>query len=135
MSLLLNLSSRKRQKRSAPITEEHWEQVALFDWAKTVQHPAMLMMFAIPNGGKRHIVTAMKMKDEGVKVGVPDIFMAYPSLGYYGLFIELKSMRGSASEAQKSWIQHLNSQGYRAEICRGAVNAANVIEAYLGLQH
>ena len=56
---------------------EHEEQVALFEWAEwnKRQYPELELMFAIPNGGQRHVVVAKKLKDEGVKAGVPDIFL------------------------------------------------------------
>ena len=35
---------------------EHDEQVALFDWAnlQANRDPALRLLFAVPNGGKRH---------------------------------------------------------------------------------
>ena len=49
--------------------EEHRMQVALFKWAQaaTCTRPELGLMFAVPNGGLRDIVTARKLKDEGVK--------------------------------------------------------------------
>ena len=63
---------------------EHQEQVALFNWAKFFENKCkdLGMMYAIPNGGKRHIAVARKLKAEGVKAGVPDIFLAVPVEGF-----------------------------------------------------
>jgi len=39
-------------------------------------------IFAIPNGGKRNRIEAAKLKRQGVKPGVPDIFLPAPRDGY-----------------------------------------------------
>jgi hypothetical protein len=59
------------------VGNEHEEQVALFEWAawNSSKYKELELMFAIPNGGQRHVVVARKLKDEGVKAGVPDIFL------------------------------------------------------------
>ena len=114
---------------------EHDEQVKLFQWAKlqSGKHPQLSMMFAIPNGGQRNIVTATKLKAEGVKSGVPDIFLAFPSNTAHGLFIEMKSAKGKLSENQREWMGALSSSGYRCAICFSFDEAKEVISKYLGI--
>ena len=114
---------------------EHDEQVKLFQWAKlqSGKHPQLTMMFAIPNGGQRNIVTATKLKAEGVKSGVPDIFLAFPSKTEHGLFIEMKSTKGKLSENQREWIGALSSSGYRCVICYSFSEAQEVIIKYLDI--
>ena len=51
---------------------EHDEQYKLFLWTR--YRPELKWMFAIPNGGIRDRITAARMKQEGVKSGVWDIF-------------------------------------------------------------
>jgi len=48
---------------SAMIASEHEEQVALFRWAwfAQVKHPALALLYAIPNGGHRHKAVAARM--------------------------------------------------------------------------
>lgn len=114
---------------------EHIEQVKLFTWAKaqSKKHPQLTMMFAIPNGGQRNIITATKLKAEGVKSGVPDIFLAYPSLTAHGLFIEMKSTKGKVSPSQREWIGALSASGYMCAVCYSFDEAKNVISEYLGI--
>lgn len=68
-----------------PIPTEHWEQVQLFEWSENL--PELKLMHAIPNGGKRDIRVALKLKEEGVKPGVPDIFLPLSRGGKHGLYI------------------------------------------------
>ena len=113
---------------------EHQEQVALFAWADLhmVKYPALVNMFAIPNGGKRSKIAGAMLKREGVKAGVPDIMVAYPCNGYHGLFIEMKRRDGgNVSTAQVDWIKRLNDAGYMAKVAYGAKEAQEIIIGYL----
>lgn len=112
---------------------EHQHQAALFEWAKINEkkYPALVLMFAIPNGGHRHIAVAKKLKAEGVKAGVPDIFLPCPTKKCHGLFIEIKAPKGVVSLSQKQWILGLVSQGYLAQVCYGWEDARDVIVDYL----
>lgn len=112
---------------------EHKEQVLLFQWADAVRQrfPDLEMLIAIPNGGKRHIGTAVKMKKEGVKSGVWDVFLPVPSGIYHGLWIEMKSLKGSLSENQRKWGGMCSLQGYRMVVCRSWHEAKDAIECYL----
>ena len=135
---------------------EHSEQVALFGWAKANEprHLQLGLMFAIPNGGKRHVVTGKKLKAEGVKSGVPDIFLPVPRLPYdfndvivgdsnsvgfsdevkFGLFIELKVGKNKPSKNQLWWIHSLRAEGYAVEVCYGFEEAKDAIINYLGIE-
>lgn len=103
------------------IPTEHNEQVSLCVWL-AINHPD-LDYFAIPNGGERNAIVAAKLKAEGVKSGVPDLF--FPSLR---LFVEMKRVKGgSVSPVQKHWHDRLTKAGYRVEVCRGAAEAVRVL--------
>jgi hypothetical protein len=116
---------------------EHEEQCALFAWAAAheAEYPALKLLFAVPNGGYRHAATAAALKAEGVKAGVPDIFLPVPRWDRFnGLWIELKRADRSngPTEAQTWWIEQLRKQGYMAVVCYGAEEAIHVIRHYLG---
>jgi hypothetical protein len=114
---------------------EHDEQKALFAWAKWAeksQYPELKRLHAIANGGYRNIVTARKMKAEGVKPGVPDISLPVPRHGYHGLYIELKRRKGGRlSPEQAEWIKGLREDGYRVDVCMGFEAARDAIMEYL----
>lgn len=114
---------------------EDAEQRIIFQWAamETAAHPELGLLYAIPNGGKRAIKTAIALKAQGVKSGVPDMCLPVSRGGYHGLYIELKRQKGgTVSETQKSWITALAGQGYKAVVCRGAEDAIGTIKNYLG---
>lgn len=116
--------------------EESVEQIALFQWAafQTGKWPQLRMMYAIPNGGLRHKATAARMKQEGVKRGVPDICLPVARGEYHGLYIELKRIRGGrTSDDQEEWIEDLTAEGYRAVVCKGWIKASEEIARYMQL--
>jgi hypothetical protein len=117
------------------IPTEHQEQKDLFRWVSAVQsrYPHVVP-FAIPNGGDRHVAVGRKLKAEGVRPGVPDIFLPVPTEKYHGLFIEMKRRKGSSvSLAQKAWMDVLNRHGYKAVIAKGWEQGATAIVEYLRL--
>lgn len=85
----------------------------------------------MPNGGRRDAVTGARLKAEGVRAGVPDLCLPYPSGRWHGLYIELKAPGGSASPEQRRWLEALRACGYRAELCVGWQAAADVLTDYL----
>ena len=94
--------------------------------------PELGLLYAIPNGGKRAIKTAVALKKQGVKRGVPDMCLPVPRGGFNGLYIELKRVKGgTVSDEQREWIAALNTQGYKAIICHGAEEAIEQIRGYL----
>ncbi len=116
-----------------PIQHEAAEQEALFRWAHFMQakYPEIELLFHIPNGGSRNRMEAANLKKQGVKAGVPDLFLPVPRGSYHGLFIELKYGKNTPSENQEKWLKKLNDQGYAAVICYGWTEAAALIETYL----
>jgi hypothetical protein len=119
----------------ALIPSEHQEQKALMEWAELMKCriPALSLLHAIPNGGHRHPITAHKMKEEGVKPGVPDLSLPVARHGFHGLYIEMKKSKGGMVQPeQKIWHNALRDEGFRVAVCHGFEAAKAVIEEYLG---
>lgn len=92
------------------VPSEHQEQCMLFAWA--AYRPVLALLHAIPNGGKRDIRTDAMLKAEGVKPGVPDIFLPIARGPYHGMYIELKRRKGGVlSKEQEAWIRALDGRG------------------------
>lgn len=114
------------------IPTEAQEQTTLFQWAAYHLELELQSMFAIPNGGSRNQIEALHLKQQGVKAGVPDIFVPCMRGGYGGLFIEMKRRKGGRlSEAQREMIDNLRCCGYRVEVCEGWEAARDVITEYM----
>jgi hypothetical protein len=106
--------------------KEHQEQAAFFEWFSAA-YPHVLA-FAIPNGGHRHIAVARKLKSEGVKPGVPDIFIAD---GKPGIFLEMKVKPNKLTEKQAEMLKTLKSKGYKTAVCYSFEEAKQAAEYYL----
>lgn len=120
------------------LPSEGQEQAALFSWAdleaKHGRYPELRLMFHVPNGGGRSKAEAGRFKAEGVKAGVPDLFLPVPRGKYHGMFIEMKRrMGGRLSPEQKVWIAELNERGYHAVVACGWDEASNYIKDYLDI--
>jgi len=125
--------SKAMQMKARPIATEAQEQTALFKWAEFNARviPELTLLFHIPNGGKRDVITASRLKAQGVKSGVPDLFLPVPRGSYHGLFVEMKKIGGTISDKQGEWIPALAAQGYKTVVCQGWVEAADMIKRYL----
>lgn len=126
---------------------EDGNQMALFAWAtlNTETYPQLKNLFAIPNGGNRHIVEAIKFVGTGTRAGVPDTFLAcYISnrfdndkSQYFGLFIEMKKeiyrnrKNGGRSDEQIEWADRLSAAGYCVKTCYNWEEARDTILKYL----
>lgn len=97
------------------------------------------VIFAIPNGGCRNIITARILKGEGVLAGVSDLFImnqgiivaAEESNVYAGMFIEMKSEKGKLSKSQKSFIKKAKEKGYYVAVCNTFESFQYEINEYL----
>ena len=112
---------------------EHDIQVQVVQWFDMRYKKYSGRLFAIPNGGKRHVVVASKMKKEGVRSGVPDLFLPVPSGKYHGLFIEMKSAKGRVSIEQSRFLTAVSENDYSAHICYSADDAIDKIKGYYNL--
>ena len=101
------LVKKKRRITSRP---EQALQIQCVQWFR-LQYPNILIHHS-PNGGKRSYVEAAIFKAMGTLAGWPDLFIAYKSNGFGGLFIEMKSKDGRPSKSQKDIGLLLFNSGY-----------------------
>lgn len=135
---------------------ESAHQKALFAWAAMAKHfgfsvaflaesyakgaaihpndarpvPALDWLFAIPNGGKRDAITASRLKAEGVRAGVHDVFWPFPTQQYAGLFIEMKVDNNKLTDEQKVFGAVMIERCYAVAVCYSWREAAMVIQLY-----
>ena len=89
------------------------------------------LLFAVPNGHKRNIVTAVKLKKEGVVAGVSDLILLVPNKTYNGLCIEMKIGKGKQTESQKEFQSDVEQTGYKYSVCRTLEEFINLINNYI----
>lgn len=119
---------------------EHGHQSAIFSWAalNKDKYPDLKWLFAVPNGAWRNKIVATRLMAEGVKAGVPDIWLPVRRGQWSGLIIELKKLpkksthkRPQASDKQGEWIDFLRTQSYGAIVCVGWLEARQNLIEYL----
>lgn len=126
--------------------EESRLQESCVTWFR-LQYPKLaLLLFAVPNGGRRthrtivragRVITyspeAKQMKKEGVTAGVADLILLKPSGGYASLCIEMKTTeKGSEQrESQKMWQQAAEEAGNKYVVCRTLEGFISVVNDYL----
>jgi hypothetical protein len=106
------------------MSTEHAEQAGFIQYFRA-KYPNTLIL-AIPNGGKRDIITAKKLQMEGVTPGVPDLFI--PA---WSCWIEMKKPGGRLSEAQKNVIEYLEGIGHTVIVGYGARDASEKVLEFL----
>lgn len=125
----------RRKPLKMRMPTESQEQQALFKWADLSlgRYPELELLFAVPNGRKRSVIDGYLLKKEGVKRGIPDIFLPVARKGYHGLFIELKrdSQRAKLTPQQSEMLSKLLAQGYYVTVCYGWKSAAMTLQSYL----
>lgn len=75
------------------------------------------LLYHVPNGGRRDIMTAVRLKKLGVVPGIPDINIDVPVTGYCGMRIEFKKdVKQKPRQNQESIHRQLRGYGYYVAI-------------------
>ena len=96
-------------------------------------------LFAIPNGGARHVITGARLKREGVTAGMPDLMLCSVRSNIIegsqtdcgGLFIEVKTRKGRLQDNQKNMIERLRKEDYVVAVCRSVEEIIDAVASYL----
>jgi hypothetical protein len=111
---------------------ETQEQEALIQRAQL--HPITRdLLYAIPNDGIRTPAQGAMFKRRGLRPGMPDICLPYPSNGFHALYIELKraDKKNKTTATQDICIANLRKAGNAAYVAYGWVEAWGIINDYL----
>lgn len=118
-------------------------QCAIMEWANNtfVDHPLSgktcigSYLIKIPNEGKRSFHQGKKMKKEGLKKGVSDLFLSFPSKqGFNGFWIELKRKGKQPTQDQLDFLVRMIKVGYRADCLYSVEEGIHAIKDYLGMR-
>ena len=90
LQILEHMQGERRVNRRYARRSEDTEQMSVMDWARWNQnaHPELELLHHCPNGGSRNKAEAVKLKQMGVKAGIPDLCLPVPMGMYNGLYIE-----------------------------------------------
>lgn len=122
------------------ILSESQQQAAVVSWFRSQYPQYKPYLFSIPNGSHlagdklRRIKQVSKLKKEGFKNGVSDLFLSIPSAHYHGLYLEMKDIgkrENSLTEEQAQHLEDMARAGYRATWAAGAEQAIRVIRLYM----
>lgn len=110
------------------IPSEHEESVALAQYLEILLNQGKIAEFSHTAQETYTKSWYQKRKNvaEGVRSGVPDyIIVTHTDV----LFIEMKRIKGGQlSEHQKRWIEAISNAGCKAFVCKGFLEAKEVID-------
>jgi len=113
-----------------PLSERQ-EQTIVIGWI-AAQFPWLINhTIYIMNEKRCSVHVGAMLNKQGRLPGASDLFIAYPTKDYTGLFIEMKSLKGKPTPAQLCFIDRMNRVGYYACVCYGAEQAIETIKNYL----
>ena len=109
---------------------EHEMQTAFIQWALISEpdFPQFKYLYSIPNAAASQ---SKQLVAEGVKSGVPDLHLAWPSGRFHSLYIEFKSGTYKLSDTQLVWRKRLEDVGHFVGVCRSLDSAKNLIVLYV----
>ncbi len=105
---------------------EHDLQCAICDYLDIRR----VCYWAVPNGGKRNKFEAKRLRDEGVRSGVPDISIVHDGM-YFGLEVKKPKTltpKGRLSKNQKEMIEKIEEHGGDVKV---VYSVQDTIEAFI----
>jgi len=87
----------------------------------------------VANERKTSLKAGARLKNKGVKSGVPDCVIFEPKGTFNGLALELKIKPNTTTDNQKEWLKRLSENNWRSEVAYSFDEAKIVIDDYLKL--
>lgn len=116
---------------------EHDLQVSCVTWFRNRYRRLAAHLFAIPNGAslngdaRARAIQWRKLEAEGAMAGVADLFLAVPSGNLAGLWIEMKTEKGTQSKVQKQFEMNMLRAGFGYAMPRNRTEFELVVSRYL----
>lgn len=105
-------------------------------WFRAEYPDKRRLLFSIPNGVKLHgtekerVITWKRLEREGAVPGAADLFLSVPSGDLAGLYIEMKTPKGTQQETQKEFEADVVEAGYGYVMPRSEKQFRNAIRRY-----
>lgn len=115
------------------MTPEERLQVAVIREARQLvrQFPCLALLHHTPNGGLRDEKVAVKLRSMGALRGIPDLHLPVARSGYIGLWIELKTEKGSPSPEQLAVHELLKRENNYVCIHTTTIDTIRTITLYV----
>ncbi len=114
-------------------TDEYYECEMYFEWAQKM--PILRdYLIKIVNEGKRSGREGNRLKEIGMRPGIPDYFLPFANQKYYGLWIEMKTLDEKEREKNKNqdmWIKKLLQINHYATYAYGCHDAIKITLDYM----
>lgn len=130
-SAQLGTSKKKSAYKPAAISEDKLQEYCV-KWFRYKYPQYTYSLYAIPNSGKRSIVTAMNMKRTGQLAGVWDLHLCVPRGRYAGLYVEMKVGKNDLTDNQKLF-RDANMHNHLFVVCRTQAEFEAEVDSYLSL--
>ncbi|KVP40111.1 hypothetical protein WJ87_04730 [Burkholderia ubonensis] len=132
-----DVPKKARPSRARKNEAEGEEQAQLIKQFRAEYPDIGELLIHIPNGGyRKNAFEGWRLKEQGVRAGVSDLFLPVARGGFFGLWIEFKAAPpndAAVSDKQKEWVELMQAQGYSAHVCLGVAAAMKVLAEYLAL--
>lgn len=135
---------RKRVKRTGvkrtrqSIGPEAKVQIALLQWLALYHPEAHQHIIKIDNEGRRSIGGLQLSIQQGLHAGAADIFLAWPTTRYAGLWLEIKKPKWKMvpsnqehTERQYFFLNKMIKRGYHADLGIGIDECIAIVKSYL----
>ena len=124
---MLSFKEDKPKRRKAK-TPELVLTSQFFKWLFYQHKSVFEVAFHIANEGKRSAHIAAHM---GIKAGIPDICIAYPTKAANGLYLELKIKHNKPTTPQIHMMEKLRAKGYVCNVCYTLDECIKAVTDYL----
>lgn len=119
---------------------EHDLQVTIIQWCRLnpLGYKSLHKIYSNPNqgyGGDDAKRRGRKMKAEGARAGVLDLFLPVARGGYHGAYIELKIGDNDLSPEQTAFVKDMITEGYKCAMCKSLEQFQNFIKFYYSLNN
>ena len=129
---------RTSQQKKFKIKPEDRTTINILEYCK-LAHPRLYSsVIKIHNEGNRSRSTNILLPRLGFRVGASDLFFAFPTASYPGLFMEIKKDGWKFTKAQEehikrqqAFIEQMNANVYLAESAIGTDAGIALIEKYM----
>ena len=110
---------------------ENQEIMCAIDWVRSNEPWLIEYIIRIRNEEKCSQYVGKLLNKQGRLKGASDLFIAWPTSKYYGLFMEAKTKEGKCTPEQKSFLERMNMIGYFATVAFESDEIIYFIKNYL----